>query len=86
MLTDYLEQARPRFPRAGTSNRLWMGMKGPLTREGIQRITKRHTLAWFGQAHGPHVFRKWLRASAARRSPELAMDAADLARWDEGRR
>lgn len=78
MLTDYLEHARARFPRAGATDRLWMGMKGPMTREGFQRISKRRTLAWFGQAHGPHAFRKWFRASAARRSPELAMDAADI--------
>jgi integrase len=78
MLTDYLEHARARFHGAGASERLWMGMKGPMTREGFQRIAKRRTHAWFGQAHGPHAFRKWFRASAARRSPELAMDAADI--------
>jgi integrase len=78
MLTDYVEHARARFPGAGATDQLWMGMKGPSTREGIQAIPKRHTLAWYGQAHGPHAFRKWLRASAARRSPELAMDAADV--------
>lgn len=78
MLTDYLEYARTRFPGAGATDRLWMGMRGLMTRQGFRVITRRHTLAWFGQAHGPHVFRKWLRASAARRSPELAMDAADI--------
>jgi hypothetical protein len=78
MLTDYLEHARPQFPRAGTTEALWMGMKGPMTREGVRGVAKRNTLAWYGQAHRPHVFRKWLRASAARRAPELAMDAADV--------
>ncbi|HEY8611828.1 MAG TPA: hypothetical protein VIL69_11125 [Roseomonas sp.] len=78
MLTDYLEHARARFPRAGTTDRLWMGMKGPMTEQGFQGIAERHTYAWFRKAHGPHIVRKWLRASAARRSPELAMDAADI--------
>jgi hypothetical protein len=77
-LTDYLEHARPRFPRAGTTEMLWMGMRGSMTREGIQAIAERHTLAWYGQVQRPHAFRKWLRASAARRSPELAMDSADV--------
>ena len=76
MLTDYLDHARARFPRAGATDLLWMGMKGPMTRQGLRAAVKRRVLAWFGQAHTPHVFRKWLRASAARRSPELAMDAA----------
>jgi integrase len=78
MLTDYLEHARARFPGAGATDRLWMGRQGPITPQSFRVIAKRHTLAWFGQAHGPHVFRKWFRASAGRRSPELAMDAADI--------
>lgn len=78
MLTDYLEQARARFPKAGTSDRLWIGMKGPMTLEGMKAVPERRTLVWFGQAHGAHIFRKWLRASAARRAPELALDAAEV--------
>jgi len=78
VLTDYLQHGRPRFPYAGTTEALWMGMKGPMTREGVRGVAKRNTLAWYDQAHRPHVVRKWLRASAARRSPELAMDAADV--------
>lgn len=78
LLTDYLEQARSRFPGAGRTDRLWMGMKGPLTKHGLLGMTQRRTAAWFGQEHGPHVFRKWFRASAARRSPELAMDSASI--------
>jgi hypothetical protein len=76
MLTDYLDLARTIFPHAGGSDRLWMGMKGPLTRQGLQRIVRRRTLQWFGEASGPHVCRKWLRTSAARIAPELAFDAA----------
>ena len=78
MLADYLEHSRAGFPGAGATDRLWMGGRGPMSEQGIRGVAKRRTLAWFGQAHGPHVFRKWLRASAARRSPELAMDAADI--------
>jgi len=78
MLTDYLDHARPRFPRAGSTEVLWMGMRGPMTREGIQGVAKRNTSAWYGQPHRPHVFRKWLRASAARRAPDLAMDVAEV--------
>jgi hypothetical protein len=78
MLTDYLDHARDRFPRAGVTNRLWMGMKGPMIRLGLRAAVKRRMLAWFGQGHTPHLCRKWLRASAARHSPELAMDVADI--------
>lgn len=78
MLTDYLQHARERFPHAETTDRLWMGMKGPMTQEGLKQIPRRRMYAWFGKAHGPHVFRKWLRASAARRAPELALDAAEI--------
>lgn len=78
VLADYLDHARGRFPRAGATDLLWMGMKGPLTRQGLRASVKRRMLAWFGQGHTPHLCRKWLRGSAARRSPELAMDAADV--------
>ena len=74
-LSDYLELARRRFPRAASTDQLWMGMKGPLGREGFQRICLRHTFAWFGLPHRPHIFRKWLRASAARRAPDLVLDS-----------
>ncbi|WP_347547130.1 hypothetical protein [Roseomonas sp. CAU 1739] len=78
MLTDYLEHARPRFPKAGTTDRVWLGMRGAMAPDAIRGIAERHTFAWYGEAHGPHDFRKWLRASASRRSPELAMDSADV--------
>lgn len=77
-VTDYLRLARAGFPYAGQSEHLWMGMKGPLVREGIQRICHRRTLEWLGKAYGPHAFRKWLRTSAARHSPELAFDASEV--------
>ncbi|WPB83961.1 hypothetical protein [Sediminicoccus rosea] len=77
-LIDYLRLARAGFPYAGRSEHLWMGMKGPMTREGIQRICERRTLEWLGKPYGPHAFRKWHRSSAARRSPELAFDASQV--------
>jgi integrase len=78
MLTAYLELARSRFRGAGSTDRVWLGMRGAMTRSAIRGIVERHTFDWYGEAHGPHDFRKWLRASAARRSPELAMDSADV--------
>jgi hypothetical protein len=77
-VTDYLRLARAGFPYAGQSEHLWMGMKGPMTREGLQQICERRTLEWLGKAYGPHAFRKWNRISAARRSPELAFDASQV--------
>ena len=78
MLGDYLAWARPGFCRAGTSDQLWVGMKGPMTIVGLQRICRRRTLAWFGKAYGPHALRKWLRSTASRVSPELAFDASEV--------
>ena len=43
----------------------------------FEHIAKRHTLSWF-QGQPAACLRKWFRASAARRSLELAMDAADI--------
>jgi hypothetical protein len=74
LLRDYLTLARPGFPRAGESDALWLGMKGPMHREGLQRLVRRRTEAWFGEGNGPHLFRKWLRHSAGERDPELARD------------
>lgn len=78
MLSDYLGLARPFFPGAGQTDRLWMGMKGPMTIEGLKQIFRRRTFAWLGKAYGPHAARKWLRTTAARRSPGLALDASEI--------
>jgi len=78
MLMDYLRLARSRFPHASLSDHLWMGMKGGMTVEGLKRICRQRTFKWFGQAHGPHAARKWLRTTAGRRSPELALAAAEI--------
>jgi hypothetical protein len=74
----YLETARPRLGGERT-DRLWCGTKGrALSAGGISKIVFRRTEEWFGEAHGPHWFRKCLRSSASRHSPEAAFDAATL--------
>lgn len=75
-MADYLALARGRFPRAATSTALWMGMKGPLGREGLSKLFEDRCFEWFGVRHGPHMARKWLRSSAAFRDPALAHDSA----------
>ncbi len=74
----YVAKARPHL--GGTvTDRLWCGTKGhALGIGGLSKIVFRRTTEWFGQAHGPHWFRKCLRSSAARYSPEAAMDAAEM--------
>ncbi len=72
----YLERARPRLGGRGT-DWLWSGTKGkPLGVGGLSKIVFRRTTDWFGIAHGPHWFRKCLRSTAGRHSPEAALDAA----------
>ena len=78
MVTDYLRLARPNFPGAALSERVWMGMRGPMTINGLKLVPRQRTLEWFGHAHGPHACRKWLRSTAGRRGPELALDAAEV--------
>ncbi len=76
---DYIEIGRGLFPGANDTDALWLGHHGErLDEVGIAALVRRHTLAWFGIAYGPHKFRKWLRDSAARRSPEAAFDAAEV--------
>lgn len=78
MLSSYLRLARPGFTHARESEALWLGMKGPMTVEGLSRICEQRTLEWFGHAYGPHAFRHWLRAAAARRAPETVFDASTV--------
>lgn len=79
IMRDYLDRARPHFPGAGTNDHLWAGTRGePLDAIGLTAIVNRRTLAWFGTRLGPHVFRKWLRSTAARRSAHAAFDAAEV--------
>jgi integrase len=79
MLRDYLRHGRPRFAGAATTDRLWLGThRAPLEAVGVAALVRRRTLAWLGEACGPHTARKWLRSTAARRSPEAAFDAAEV--------
>lgn len=78
LMRDYLSQARPLFDNAAATDALWLGKQGePLDHAGLTRIFRHRTREWFGEAAGPHTARKWLRSTAARRSPEAAFDAAE---------
>ena len=79
LMRDYLRIGRPLFDGAMGSDALWLGNHGsPLEIDGIAGIFCRRTTDWFGQSLGPHTARKWLRSTAARRSPEAAFDAAEV--------
>ena len=78
MLTDYLEHARARFPGAGATDRLWMGRRGPMTRQGFRLHRQASHACLVRPGARAACLPKWFRASAGRRSPELAMDAADI--------
>jgi hypothetical protein len=80
---DYLDRARPVLLRRErgyeAGDAVWLGMDGrPLDRIGVAGIFLRRTGDWFDEASGPHTARKWLKDSAGRRSPQLAMDAAEV--------
>lgn len=79
IIRDYLTQGRRMFPGAAGCGDLWLGTKGgPLSLRGLAAIVECRTKAWLGRASGPHMARKWLRSSAARRSPGAASDAAEV--------
>jgi len=76
-LKDYLAVARPSFNASSAS--LWLRPDGrALTVDNISRVFRRFTRNELGESHGPHTARKWLRSTAARRSPNLAFDAAQV--------
>ena len=76
LMDDYLADGRGGFPGAAGTDHVWMGMKGPMTVQGISRSFKEFCLTCFGKAEGPQAARRWLRSEAVRVSPELALDAA----------
>ena len=76
LVDDYLDLARPNFPRASTSNHVWMGMKGPLTHEGISMSYEDFSHACYGRRYGTHTARRTIRSTASRISPDAAFDAA----------
>jgi len=72
----YLKDARPHLGSSRT-DLLWCSTRGcPLSLKQLSKIVFRRTREWFVVAHGPHWFRKCLRSSAGRHSPEAALDAA----------
>ncbi len=83
-MADYLQHARPQLmslaPNHPGPARLWLGNEGlPLNNFRAAALFRRRTKDWLGQEYGPHTARKWLRSTAADRSPELAFDAAAVA-------
>ncbi len=79
MLRDYLRLGRPGFAGAAATDRLWLGTHGgPLEVVGLAAMVRRRSKAWIGVACGPHTARKWLRSTAARRSPGAAFAAAEV--------
>jgi len=76
LMDDYLAHGRGGFPGAAGTDHVWMGMKGPMTVQGISRSFEEFCLTCFGKAEGPQAARRWLRSEAVRVSPELALDAA----------
>lgn len=77
IVASYLGIVRPAMQGSAATPRLWVGTKGKaLNQRAVARIVRRRTAAWFGQAKGPHWFRKCLTTSAADMAPELAFDAA----------
>lgn len=76
LMADYLQHGRSGFPRAAETDHLWMGMKGPMTVEGISQTFEEFCLACFGVVEGPHAARRWFRSEKSRIAPESAFDAA----------
>jgi len=78
-MRDYLDLGRGLFAGAVHTDLVWLGHnEAPMGAAGIAALVRRYTIAWFGVARGPHTARKWLRNSAARRSPGAAFDAAEV--------
>jgi len=76
VLDHYLSVVRPAFGGAATT-KLWLSTRGrALNTAGIARIVRQRTADWFGEARGPHWFRKCLATTVALHAPHLALDAA----------
>lgn len=78
ILDTYLADVRPSFGGNATT-KLWLCTTGmPLRAAGITKVVRRQTKIWFGEARGPHWFRKCLTTTVTVESPELALDATRL--------
>ena len=79
LMQHYLDQGRPWFEPAAPTDALWLGNDGaPLNGRRIADIFRRYMRDWFSLDVGPHVARKWVRSTAARRPPGAAFDAAEV--------
>lgn len=79
LMRDYCRIARPGFDGAAGTDALWLNEAGQaLSVPQITTIFRAHIHAWFQIEAGPHTARKWLRSTAARRSPQAAFDAAEV--------
>ncbi len=76
-LDAYLSHGRPDIATYATADRLWLGPDGsPLTVHQTSDIFRRFCKTYLGREYGPHITRKWLASTAARRAPGAAADAA----------
>lgn len=65
-IDSYIEAYRPYFPNADKSDALWMSRQGnQLSEISFERVTEKRTLAAFGKAINPHLFRDCLATSTA---------------------
>lgn len=79
ILADYLAHGRPHLRGANTTDQLWMGTHGdPLNHIGVTGVVKRRNEDFLGYPYGPQMARKWLTDSARKRSPEAALDSAQV--------
>jgi integrase len=75
----YIDSARRVFAGDGFTDAVWLSPGGHMLRDyEIASIFRHHTKNWLGKGYGPHTARKWLRSSAAKRSPQAAFDTAQV--------
>ncbi len=79
IMHDYLTLSRPHFRGADRTDELWMGVHGmALTHIGVTGVSRRRNQEFIDKPEGPHMARKWLTETARRRSPEAALDCAEM--------
>lgn len=79
IVADYVAHGRPCLPGAEATDNIWIGATGrPLHTVGLTAVVRRRNREFLGVEAGPHMVRKWLTDTARRRSPEAALDAAEV--------